>query len=369
MNEKINLQELTALLSEKAAITKKDAEVFLRTYFEIMNEDIIKSGLLKIKDLGSFKLSLMEDRESIDVTTGDRVLIPAHYKIVFTPDKKLAETVNEPFALFETMEIEEESEPDELNLLSDEDASEDFEKTSVEEELKSEDLKLISEEDALNDFEPTSVDSAQTSVAEKKFKRTANFCLNCYDYEAHYLYKGKYLVAQKKLIRSRIIILILSIILAVAFGYILYLFHFEKQISFKEFFYFSGKSQSEQVNYAIQNTSVSLKDSIALTEKPEKSEIKEINDKPLPQQKSDNPKEVIVAPGQRLTSIAENEYGDKVFWVYIYIENKAAISNPDILHVGAKIFVPPAEKYGIDSNDPASVQKAKEMANKILKDF
>jgi len=111
MNEKINLLDLAALLAEKAKITKREAETFLREYFEVMSEELLNDNILKIRDLGTFKLLMVEDRESIDVTNGERFIIPAHYKVSFTPDKKLAETVNEPFALFETIEIEDEPLP------------------------------------------------------------------------------------------------------------------------------------------------------------------------------------------------------------------------------------------------------------------
>ena len=356
MNEKITLQDLTALLAEKEAITKKDAELFLRAYFEIMNEDIIKSGSLKIKDLGSFKLSQMEDRESVDVTTGDRVLIPSHYKVVFTPDKKLAETVNEPFALFETIEIEEEFESEKINLLSDEDASEDSEPTSVEDEI-----------------EPTSVEEdcekipiIHTEDKTMPDRNLKNICHNCYDYEAHQIYKEKYLKTQNKLKKLRVFTFILLILLVSILGYIGYLYQDEVNLRFKDFLNSTGITRSEQKQPIVQDVPVIVTDSIVTIEKPKEEEV---SNKVIQPAAAEIMKQLIVAPGQRLTSIAENEYGDKVFWVYIYIENRAAISNPDILHVGAKIFVPPAEKYGIDSNDPASVQKAKEIANKILKDF
>jgi nucleoid DNA-binding protein len=106
MNERINIQDLAAILSERASISKKEAETFLREYFEVLNDELIKDGSLKIKNLGTFKLLLVEDRESIDVSTGERVLIPEHYKVAFTSDKKLAEMINEPFSAFETIEVE-----------------------------------------------------------------------------------------------------------------------------------------------------------------------------------------------------------------------------------------------------------------------
>lgn len=105
MNEKINLQDLISLLSEKSGITKKEAELFLKEYFAIISEGLLQDQLVKVKGLGSFKLILVNERESVDVNKGERVLIPSHYKVGFVPDNQLADAINEPFALFEVTEI------------------------------------------------------------------------------------------------------------------------------------------------------------------------------------------------------------------------------------------------------------------------
>jgi nucleoid DNA-binding protein/nucleoid-associated protein YgaU len=107
MSEKINLQGLVALLAEKNGTTKKEAEIFLKEFFQVINGGLFEDELVKVKNLGSFKLVLVNSRESVDVTKGDRVLIPAHYKVSYSPDTRLAETINEPFSLFEVVEINE----------------------------------------------------------------------------------------------------------------------------------------------------------------------------------------------------------------------------------------------------------------------
>jgi len=268
MNEKINLQDLAALLAEKADITKKDAETFLREYFEVINEELIKDGLLKVKDLGVFKLLQVEDRESIDVTTGERVLIPAHYKVAFTPDKKLAETVNEPFAYFETTEIEEDFALDDLKLLSEEEALEEFEPTLDEEEepviheephetpllteaplvepifekaplvepaIQEEphetplltEAPLVAEAPLLNPLLDPLVEEKQETSSTKPDE-----CRNCHYIKRYHTYREEYYRTKKKLKRSRIIIGILSGLLAIALGYIAYQFYLEGLIPF-----------------------------------------------------------------------------------------------------------------------------------------
>ena len=109
MNEKINMQGLVTLFAEKSGITKKEAEVFLKEFFTVSHEGLLNDKVVKVKNLGNFKLIVVDDRESIDITNGDRVLIPAHYKVSYTPDAQLAETVNEPFSLFEIIEVRHEA--------------------------------------------------------------------------------------------------------------------------------------------------------------------------------------------------------------------------------------------------------------------
>ena len=74
---------------------------------------------------------------------------------------------------------------------------------------------------------------------------------------------------------------------------------------------------------------------------------------------------LIVKRDDRLDLLALKYYGNKKFWVYIYIDNRKSIPNPEALEVGTKIFIPGLSKYGVDVNDPSSVEKAIEIENKI----
>jgi nucleoid DNA-binding protein len=360
MNERINLQDLAALLAEKDDITKKDAEAFLREYFDVMNEELIKDGSLKIKELGTFKLLQVEDRESINVTTGERVLIPAHYKVAFTPDKKLAETVNEPFAFFETTEIEGDSALDDLRLLSEEEASEEFEPDVDEEQEQHEEHELqeLHEEHELQEEEEGQQDS---DVKPATIPAVQSDCHNCHYIKRYHTYREQYYKIRKKLKRLRIIIGILSVLLAVASGYIAYRLYIDGFGPLEKISRIVAPDKPELSKDTLPIVSEKIADSIVPPEQPAKKEMPDtVTSPPIVKAL----KQMVIAPGQRLATIAQNEYGNKAFWIYIYLENKAIIHNPDVLPVGVKIVLPPAGKYGIDSNDPASVQKAKDAAMK-----
>ena len=87
MNEKITLQDLINLFSEKQGMNKKDAEVFVRTMFELIEEALATEKYVKIKGFGTFKLTEVNSRESVDVNTGERIEIQGHSKVTFTAEE------------------------------------------------------------------------------------------------------------------------------------------------------------------------------------------------------------------------------------------------------------------------------------------
>ena len=105
MEKKINLSQLADLLAEAGGMSKTASEQFVKTFFDIISQSVLNDGQVKVKGLGTFKLLRMEDRESVNVNTGERFTIEGHQKISFTPDSELKERINKPFASFETVEI------------------------------------------------------------------------------------------------------------------------------------------------------------------------------------------------------------------------------------------------------------------------
>jgi len=101
--EKRSIQSVAEILVEKATVTKKASVGFATAMFEVIQEGLDRDGIVKVKGLGTFKVIDVEDRESVNVNTGERVLISGHSKITFTPDTTMKELVNRPFSQFETV--------------------------------------------------------------------------------------------------------------------------------------------------------------------------------------------------------------------------------------------------------------------------
>lgn len=107
MENKITLSDLIDLLAVQANISNSESEVFLKSLFEIITETLAKDEVVKIKDFGTFKLTPIQARESVDVNTGEKIEIPAHNRLSFSPATALKELVNKPFSHFETILLNE----------------------------------------------------------------------------------------------------------------------------------------------------------------------------------------------------------------------------------------------------------------------
>jgi Bacterial nucleoid DNA-binding protein len=321
MSEKINLPELINLLSGKAKISKSEAEAFLKEYFLSMEEGLLQDRLVKIKNLGTFKFTLIKDRESVDVTTGERMIIPSHDKISFTPDKNLAETINEPFALFQIEEITntEITEAD-INVITPEPTTDDEDGLSPEEIEASKEEQMKIEDELFHQLDFQTPERKRIRRSRKKLRRRV------------------------LLFPSLILILLVCSVLYLKFSPI--------------------PEENDLLAFPVQTMEepIPQKKEIA----PEKEKLQEPEERTVvEEEKQQDSKKRTIQRGERLTTIALEEYGNKVFWVYIFEENKAIISNPNRIVVGLELRISPASKYDIDKNNEESIRKAEEIEDQI----
>lgn len=155
MNEKLNMQSLIDLLAEKRSMNKKDAELFVREFFLLIEQVLEDDKYVKIKGLGTFKLIDVESRESINVNTGERFEIQGHTKISFVPEASLRDAVNKPFAHFETV------------ILNDDTVLEDTPINSLEEDVDDNNAKLSDDSEQLPKVLVSNVIEAETATPEK----------------------------------------------------------------------------------------------------------------------------------------------------------------------------------------------------------
>lgn len=410
MNSRLTIQDLAGLLAERTGKDRNSAEQFLREFIAIVSQGVFTDKVAKIKGLGSFKIVLVEKRESIHVNTGERFLIPAHYKFSFLPDKELRELVNKPFSFFETTELNEDvdfTDLDVSNTVEDKEAEDESVEEILQESeeviaetpepLQSADDVCVSEElpeveqpvEELAENEPEEVieesivpdesSPAENDIPEQTEPETSSDQLKEETKQepsvANYPGIDEFQIEDEEPTASPWIKILVSVgvvaIVAIA-GIFLYLN--------RSLFLGSDTSGSTVLTgMSLPGTAVVPEDTTHMEEpevteaQPETVEEKDTvsveSVAPVVEPAAQTPKilaKVKIEPGSRLTLISLEYYGSKIFWVYLYEYNKSVIKDPNNVPVGTEIQVPAPELYGIDKHSRASVEKAAARQTEIL---
>lgn len=114
MNNKVTFPELVEQVAQYANTSKRMSELFLKELFATISQSLIDGESVKVKGIGTFKLTEVSSRKSVDVNTGEEIEIPGHKKLSFAPDKDMAEAINQPFMHFETEILDDDVTDDQL---------------------------------------------------------------------------------------------------------------------------------------------------------------------------------------------------------------------------------------------------------------
>ena len=166
MKQKLLLSDFAQWLSEKEGITKKEAQTFLRTLFQIVEQGLTDDQFVKIKGLGTFKLVTVNERESVNINTGERFQIGEHNKIAFIPDASMKEIINRPFAHFESVDLSDETDTAELDAV-DEAVKQEFPPISEEETSTAEESIPTTVEVITESSHPTYLPEKQKDITEE----------------------------------------------------------------------------------------------------------------------------------------------------------------------------------------------------------
>ena len=151
------IQLITSALAKQHNLSADDAAAFVDAFFDIISSELKNGNQIKIKGLGTFKVQAVKPRESVNVNTGERVLIEGHDKISFTPDTVMKELVNKPFSQFETVVINDGVDTEELERIPAEDSSDEV-KSELDDDATT---KNTSEEKLLVEEESTEVEDTK----------------------------------------------------------------------------------------------------------------------------------------------------------------------------------------------------------------
>lgn len=380
MSSKLNMQDIVNLLVANGEITKEEAEQFLSQFFNVIDKGLSSDEMVKVKDFGTFKLTQIEERESIDVNTQEKILIPSHRRVSFVPASMLKELVNKPFAHFETTPLNDgilmDGIPQDISVdEEDRDSGDDDEEKANEGEQFKEQTASITESivsatEELSDdkkeqeqlstplatFDSPSEDAAKEETTAKEDqikddkKETIEEKLTQEKLKKSSAHKSKTKSKSRRhIMRRNGAVALLLVIIVVAFSY------------------YSTKKSSKSLTEESRNSKATKEGAIAKTETlsdetPAVVDSVEVVDS--------SPRKIAkMSPGRTLRLIALDKLGDKEFWIYIYMINKGKIKNPNVVPIGLELELPRKSDYPMDATNPDDVAKAKKLGDEVIKKF
>ena len=340
-NKKITLQELADAISAQSSSTKKFTDNFLRELVVVIQEYLEKDGVVKVKGLGTFKLLWIEARKSINVATKETIVLPAHYKLSFTPEENVKQEINANVSNFGGAELLEDS----IN-----------EAEPIEEETENETSEIIIKEEEVEEKVESAPEVAKETPSETPSE------------------------TPKTSKPNKTLIAIIVILLLVILGLCVYIFYpriekcvlsmMKPTLQEGKFEVVSAPTDSTVVETAKDTIKYPAQDSIKVEVKEEIATepiITVDNYTPSIAKNAPTREVVTVIDGSRLTMVAYRAYGHKAFWVYVYDANRDRLKRPSDVEKGMQLRIPDLPKSLVNSKDQRCLDKAYELAGKYDK--
>lgn len=375
MNEKITLPELTAELAIASGRSKKLSEDFIREFFARISQTLATGESVRIKGIGTFKLSDIAPRKSVSVSTGEEVEIPSHRRITFIPAKELASAVNAGFEMFDAVELSDSVTEDMLRAAEDE-----IEASDVSVERQADNVLPVPEEEITDsaaldaEFDEAVERNMDEEIAEEKREQKKEAAaMKAHEHIENELMNASEDVAPeceeysapelKRSGRRFIWGWLLGFVSCAALIVIaLFLMKFYSLPPFDNVVKPEAKlllAAPDPVAKPEASADTTAKDTVELEKNKEEKEAAPAT------QPSDKKVYDTIGKTRYLTTMAKEHYGNYHLWPYIYEENKAFLGHPDRIRPGTKVVIPPLSKYGVDAHNTADIAKAKKMGAEI----
>ena len=386
-SEKVTLAGLTARLSVRTGDTKRQTEDFLRELFALISDELEKGESVKVPGLGVFKSIEVEARKSVNVNTGEETLIPGHRKIVYMASKELSATVNEPFSMFQTIELTDEAvtelewaeaaEPEPEAVCDVPFASTVYEleepEVIAESELEREsaqeaESELIPEQPEA--FQPASEDS--NDLTDSKDLKDSNDLTDpdiSEDSEVPAIPKKRFWPGFLIGFAAACLIAFVAVWALFEYGVLSSerLAEAEPKPAVKAAAMTPGSVEVPAVepDKSKSEPEPAAKEPEVQQPEVQKSAPETETEPPVPTQPSDKKVYDTITKTRYLTTMAKDHYGNYHLWPYIYQENEKILGHPDRIRPGTKVVVPPLSKYGVNPDNKADIDKAKKLGNEI----
>lgn len=335
MENKITLSQLARTLAQKMGMPQKKAEAFLKEFFDSIAENVKTDKLVKVKGLGTFKLIDVNDRESVNVHTGERIVIPGHSKLSFTPEASLRDAVNRPFADFQTVVINDETNLEDMERVPQEEPEAVVEPEVVEQQEEPE--VALEQESAAEQVTPSAEESEELpSVEPEKSEpepvvEVEEEVVAVPDEKKEEPVKQETVKEEQKKPRggAKTFVMIVVALLLCVFSYFVGHYSLLEGLLPKQ----KQESVKQQVVEAAPDTIKAEPVQVEPVEEVQYAQVPDGKYKIVGTRKTH-----VMKPGDYITRIALKEYGDKEMAQYIIVHN--AFSNPDKVPIGQEIKLP-----------------------------
>lgn len=372
MNNRLSIQDLALILSEQTGKSTEEALRFLQEFIAVVSEGVYNDKLVKVKGLGTFKIIRVEERASVSVNSGERFVIPSHYKFTFTPDKELKELVNKPFSLFDTVELNEEVDFSDVDVSAEtsgaEEAADDSSEEILPDGIPEQAIEAPQTQEPEVKPEPAVEEEAVPQEEVEAEPKPAEPVSSVSGYK-EYRRKRRRSASRKLLfpISCLFVVIVLGIVYIVCLsGRTTVNKNWEPPMA-----EVGNPTPEAGMNpVPADSTGVTPPDSASLAADSVVAEPPVVEEnQPEETPKSDILALVTIKAGDRLASFAKQYYGHKFFWVYIYQYNQDIISDPNNIPIGTELRIPDPGLYGIDATDRSSIDKAAALQSQILGKF
>lgn len=335
MENKITLSQLARTLAQKMGMPQKKAEAFLKEFFDSIAENVKTDKLVKVKGLGTFKLIDVNDRESVNVHTGERIVIPGHSKLSFTPEASLRDAVNRPFADFQTVVINDETNLEDMERVPQEEPEAVAEPEAVEQQEEQE--VAPEQESAAEQVTPSAEESEELPSSEPEKSEpepvveVEEEVVAVPEEKKEEPVKQETVKAEQKKSRggAKTFVMIVVALLLCVFSYFVGHYSLLEGLLPKQ----KQEPVKQQVVEAVPDTIKAEPVQVEPVEEVQYAQVPDGKYKIVGTRKTH-----VMKPGDYITRIALKEYGDKEMAQYIIVHN--AFSNPDKVPIGQEIKLP-----------------------------
>lgn len=344
-NKKISLQELTDTIAAQSGFSKRFTESFLRELVLVIQENLEKDGIVKVKGLGTFKLIWNESRKSVDVSTGDSIVLPGHYKVSFVADATVKQQINAPYAHLDTVmggaEIISEVEDEDKGELR----VEKGESNELQDELMNAEINSPTHQITVSpERSEINSESPNNQITESPARSDSNSASPS---------KKKWWVAM-------VVLMLLCLLGAVGF-------YWRNILIPQQNTMLPSQIKAPVVVVRVDTAEQVLKDTLDASDavKEDTVAVPELTLDTYTYQDALNApvREVVtVIDGSRLTMVAYRAFGHKAFWVYVYDANRKVLQSPNAVEKGMQLVIPDLPLSIVNPKSQLCIDKALELA-------